>query len=123
MITERIALVMLDGEAFNDNSDPHHTRQYYKSIQAFANASLTLCEGGKFKKLQSFIKVAFRLFKEGNETVKNGIVNVIYLHCRDLLIRILRQESGLSHSCPGNSDLNIREFNMHQDCNENTTDK
>jgi hypothetical protein len=39
MITERIALVMLDGEVVNDNSDPHHTRQYYKSIQAFANAS------------------------------------------------------------------------------------
>jgi hypothetical protein len=76
MITERIALVMLDGEVVNDNSDPHHTRQYYKSIQAFANASLTLCEEGKFEKLQSFIKVAFRLFKEGNETVKNGVVNV-----------------------------------------------
>ena len=76
MITERIALVMLDGEVLNDSSDPHHTRQYYKSIQEFANASLTLCEEGKFKKLQRFIKVAFMLFKEGNETVKNGIVNV-----------------------------------------------
>jgi len=76
MITERIALVMLEGEVVNDKNDPHHTRQYYKSMKAFADASRLLCEQGKFKKLESFIRVAFRLFNEGNDTVKNGIVNV-----------------------------------------------
>ena len=79
MITERIALVMLDGEVPERKDDPHYTRQFYKSIQAFANASLKLCEEGKFKKLEQFLKVAFRLFKEGNETVKSGIVD-IYLY-------------------------------------------
>jgi hypothetical protein len=79
MITERIALVMLDGELPERKDDPHYTRQFYKSIQAFANASLKLCDEGKFKKLEQFLKVAFRLFKEGNETVKAGIVD-IYLY-------------------------------------------
>ena len=76
MITERIALVMLDGEVPASKDDPAHTKQYYKSIQAFADASFKLCEEGKFKKLERFLKVAFKLFKEGNATVKNGIVNV-----------------------------------------------
>ena len=79
MINERIAIVMLEGEVPKSENDPHHTKQFYKSIQVFANASLRLCEEGKFKKLEQFLKVAFKLFKEGNETVKNGIVNV-YLH-------------------------------------------
>ena len=65
MITERIALVMLDGEVPECKNDPHHTQQFYKSIQAFANVSLTLCEQGKFKKLESFLKVAFKLFSDG----------------------------------------------------------
>ena len=76
MINERIALVMLNGEVPDEKGDPHHTRQFYKSIQAFADISLILCEEGKFKKLERFLKVAFKLFKEGNATVKNGIVNV-----------------------------------------------
>lgn len=79
MITERIAIVMLDGEVLNSENDPHHTKQFYKSIQAFAHVSLRLCEEGKFKKLEQFLKIAFKLFSEGNETVKNGILNV-YLY-------------------------------------------
>lgn len=76
MITERIAIVMLDGEVPSMEGDPHHTKQFYKSIQAFADVSLKLCDEGKFKKLERFLSVAYKLFKDGNETVKNGIVNV-----------------------------------------------
>ncbi|MBL0740006.1 DUF7674 family protein [Chryseolinea lacunae] len=90
MITERIALVMLDGEVPKDANDPHHTRQFYTSIQAFANVSLRLCEEGKFKKLEQFLAVAFKLFKEGNATVKNAVVNV-YLFT---LSRSLDQQPG-----------------------------
>jgi hypothetical protein len=79
MINERIAIVMLEGELPATENDPHHTKQFYKSLQSFANASLRLCEEGKFKKLEQFLNVALKLFKEGNERVKNGIVNV-YLY-------------------------------------------
>lgn len=79
MINERIAIVMLDGEVPSGENDRHHTKQFYKSIQSFAQVSLRLCEEGKFKKLERFLKLALKLFKEGNETVKNGIVN-IYLY-------------------------------------------
>jgi hypothetical protein len=67
---------MLDGEVPARKDDPHHTKQYYQSIQAFADASVKLCEEGKFKKLEQFLTVAWKLFKEGNATVKNGIVNI-----------------------------------------------
>lgn len=67
---------MLDGEVPPSDDDPHYTRRFYKSIQAFANISLRLCEEQKFKKLERFLAIACKLFKEGNETVKNGIVNV-----------------------------------------------
>ena len=76
MINERIALVMLDGEVPGNADDYHYTRQYYKSVKVFADASLELCEAGKMKKLERFLQVAWKLFKEGNETVKNGILNV-----------------------------------------------
>lgn len=76
MINERIALVMLDGEVPSAIGDPHHTKQFYRSIQAFADVSLRLCEEGKFKKLERLLLVACKLFRNGNETVKNGIVNV-----------------------------------------------
>ncbi len=79
MITERVALVILDGEIPKSENDPHYTRHYYQSIQAFANATLALCEQNNFKKLDRYLKVALKLFKEGNDTVRNGIVNV-YLH-------------------------------------------
>jgi hypothetical protein len=67
---------MLDGALPAGTGDPHHTNQFYKSIQAFADASARLCEEGKFKELEQFLTVAWKLFKDGNETVKNGIVNV-----------------------------------------------
>ncbi|MBT1706470.1 DUF7674 family protein [Chryseosolibacter indicus] len=76
MINERIALVMLNGEVPGRAGDPHHTKQYYHTIQDFAYASALLCEKGQFKKLEEFLWVAWKLFKEGNETVKSGIVNV-----------------------------------------------
>lgn len=76
MITERIALMMLEGEFPKNGDDPHFTRQFYKSIQAFADASMKLCDEQKFKKLQEFLGVAYRLFREGNETVKNAVVNI-----------------------------------------------
>jgi hypothetical protein len=74
-----MALVMLDGELHSEKNDPYYTRQFYKSIQAFADASLQLCEEGRFKKLQRFLAVAEKLFRDGNATVKNGIENV-YLY-------------------------------------------
>jgi hypothetical protein len=76
MINERIALVMLDGEVPASSGDPHHRQQLCISIQAFADASVQLCEQGKFKKLEQFLTVAWKLFKEGNATVKNGIINI-----------------------------------------------
>lgn len=79
MITERMALVMLDGELPKSNNDPHYTKHYYQSVQAFAHATLALCEQNNFKKLDRYLKVALKLFQEGNDTVRNGVVNV-YLH-------------------------------------------
>ena len=77
MINERIALVMLEGEIpANSVPDPHYTKRLYKAMQNFADASLQLCEAGKTKKFEEYLKVALKLFKEGNETVKNAIVNV-----------------------------------------------
>jgi hypothetical protein len=94
MINERIALVMLDGDVPLLAGDPHHTKQYYKSIQAFADASVKLCEEGKFRKLEQFMIVAWKLFKDGNETVKNGIVN-IYLFS---LSRVMDMQQGVRKS-------------------------
>lgn len=79
MINERIALVMLEGEVPDSSNDPHHTRQFYKAVQNFAIGTLTLCEQQKFIKLERHLKVALKLFKEGNDNVRNGIVNV-YLY-------------------------------------------
>jgi hypothetical protein len=76
MINERIAIVVLEGEIPKSDNDPHHTKQFYKSIQNFADASLHLCEVGKTKKFEEHLKVALRLFREGNETVKSAIINV-----------------------------------------------
>lgn len=76
MINERNALVMLIGEVPSGVNDPHHTKAFYKTIQSFADSSLEQCEKGNLKKFERFLNVALKLFKEGNETVKNGIVNV-----------------------------------------------
>jgi hypothetical protein len=86
MINETTALIMLDGEVPQSN-DLHHTNDYYKSVQAFADASVRLCDERRFKKLEQFLIVAWKLFKEGNATVKNGICNV-YLYT---LARVMDQ--------------------------------
>jgi hypothetical protein len=70
-------LVLLEGEIPSiPGRDPHYTKRFYQSIQSFANSSLQLWEAGKIKKFDEHLSVAFRLFKEGNETVKNAIINV-----------------------------------------------
>lgn len=79
MINERIALVMLEGEVPQTGNDPHHTKQFYKAIQNFAIGTLSLCEQKKFITLERHLKVALKLFKEGNDNVRNGIINV-YLY-------------------------------------------
>jgi len=79
MINERIALVMLEGEVPEAGNDPHHTKQFYKAIQNFAVGTLSLCEQKKFIKLERHLKVALKLFREGNDNVRNGIINV-YLY-------------------------------------------
>lgn len=77
MINERIALVMLEGEIpSNQGPDPHYTKRFFTALQNFANASLQLCETGKTKKFEEYLRVALRLFKEGNETVKSAVINV-----------------------------------------------
>lgn len=80
MINERFALIMIEGEIPESSEpDPHYTKRFYRAMQIFANASFNLCEAGRIKKFEEHLKVALRLFKEGNETVKNGIINV-YLY-------------------------------------------
>lgn len=79
MITERIALVMLNGGVANISNDPHHTREFYNALQNFADVSIELCEQGKYQRLERLIKLAFKFFKEGNECVKNAVVSV-YLY-------------------------------------------
>ena len=79
MINERIALVMLNGEVGTVENDPHHTKEFYQSMRTFATSSLRHCERGNFKKFEDSIKVARKLYNDGNETVRNGIVNV-YLY-------------------------------------------
>lgn len=80
MINERIALVMLEGQIpLIKGIDPHYTRRFYNSIQTFTQTSMILCESGCVKKFEAHLKVATRLFNEGNETVKNGVANV-YLY-------------------------------------------
>lgn len=77
MINERIALVMLEGEIpINNEPDPHYTKRLYQAMQNFADASLHLSEVGKTKKFEEYLKVGLKLFNEGNENVKNAIINV-----------------------------------------------
>lgn len=80
MINEKIALIMLEGE-IPDSKAPgfDYTKELYSSVQKFAQSSLALCDQGRTKKFESHLNLAFRLFKEGNNTVKNSIVNV-YLY-------------------------------------------
>ncbi|HEY5745356.1 MAG TPA: hypothetical protein VIU12_04685 [Chryseolinea sp.] len=103
MINERIAIIMLEEKTPCLHGDPHYTKQFYKSIRLFALASLQLCEEEKYHKLEQFMKIAFKLFQEGNDTVKSGIVNV-YLYT--LLFRWITANPAAkasSLSCPMNS--------------------
>lgn len=79
MINERIALIMLNGSVGNVANDPHHTKEFYHSIQNFAMVSLQYCEKKNFSKLEETTRIVTKLFNEGNEIVKNGIINV-YLY-------------------------------------------
>lgn len=111
MITERIALVMLEGEVLPRLNDPHHTKQYYQSMQAFADASVKLCEEGKFKKLEQFLTVAWKLFKEGNDTVKNGVVNVFLFTLSNVLDRQPNARKSIEPFMP--NELRIEYARMH----------
>ncbi len=77
---------MLEGEIPSSlHPDPHHRKQLYKSMQSFADASLKLCESGKLKKFEEYLKVAHRLFREGNTIIRDAIINVyLFTVCRTL---------------------------------------
>lgn len=77
MINERSALILLHGEIpAAVDLDPHFTRLFYQSIQSFASHSLRLFENGKMRKFEEHLSIALKLFREGNETVKNAVINV-----------------------------------------------
>lgn len=77
MINERLALILLNGEIPDSKEpDPHYTKRFYACVKGFAEASFAMCVRGKFKKFEEYLKIALKLFKEGNETVKNAIVNI-----------------------------------------------
>jgi hypothetical protein len=94
MINERLALVMLEGEIpSSQEPDPNYTKRFYHSMQTFAHASFRLCEAGRIGKFEDHLKVALRLFREGNETVKNGIINVyLYTIARTLDQNRMRED-------------------------------
>lgn len=115
MITERIVLVMLNGQVCTMENDPNHAREFYHAVQCFADVSVKLCEERKFNRLERLIGLAFKFFKEGNDTVRNAIVNV-YLYTlaraldRDAKARVwiepfmpgeLRGEYKKLHYCTG----------------------
>jgi hypothetical protein len=116
MINERIALLLLNGEAgrlANDNS--HYTREFYHCMEGFAKASVATCQSGNLKKFESHLNIAKKLYAEGNETVKNGIVNVFLYKALDMLDQIpaarkaaekclpaeLLEEMSRQHYCSG----------------------
>lgn len=77
---------MLEGEIpKSETPDPYFTKRFYHAMQVFAYASLQLCDTGRQRKFEEHLGVALRMFKEGNETVKNGIINVyLYIISRAL---------------------------------------
>ena len=89
MINERIALLLLNGEAGQlTNNNSHYTREFYQCMQGFANASETTCQSGNLKKFESHLNIAKKLYNDGNETVRNGIVNVFLYKALDMLDQI-----------------------------------
>jgi len=89
MINERIALLLLNGEAgrFADNNS-HYTREFYHCMEGFASASVATCRSGNLKKFESHLNIAKKLYADGNETVRNGIVNVFLYKALDMLDKI-----------------------------------
>jgi hypothetical protein len=79
MIDERMALIMLNGNVSNTKTETRHTEEFYQSVQQLATASLLQCERNNMQKLDEYLAVAVKLYLQGNETVRNGIVN-IYLY-------------------------------------------
>ncbi len=85
MINERIALLLLNGESGKIARDSHYTREFYQCMEGFASASISVCRAQNLKKFESHLIVASKLYTDGNETVKNGIVNVFLFKVLDIL--------------------------------------
>jgi hypothetical protein len=89
MINERIALLLLNGEAGRlISNNAHYTREFYHCMEGFADASVATCQSGNLKKFESHLNIAKKLYADGNETVKNGIVNVFLYKALDMLNQI-----------------------------------
>ena len=88
MINERIALLLLNGESGRLSHNAHYTREFYRCMEGFATASVDTCRSGNLKKFESHLNVAKKLYTDGNETVKNGIVNVFLFKALDTIDQI-----------------------------------
>jgi hypothetical protein len=88
MINERIALLVLNGEAGKVSRDPHYTKEFYQCMEGFAKTSVAVCKANKVEKFESHLRVAKKLYLDGNETVKNGILNVFLFSVLDSLDQI-----------------------------------
>ncbi len=88
MINERIALLLLNGEAGRLSNNSHYTREFYQCMEGFANASVATCQSGNLKKFEAHLRIANKLYADGNETVKNGIINVFLFKALDMLDQI-----------------------------------
>jgi hypothetical protein len=85
MINERIALLLLNGEAGKVARDPHYTKEFYQCMERFASTSIAVCQSHYLAKFESHLKVIKKLYLDGNETVKNGILNVFLFKVLDTL--------------------------------------
>ena len=116
MINERIALLLLNGQAGRlTNNNAHYTREFYHCMEGFANASVATCQSGNLKKFESHLNIAKKLYHDGNQTVKNGIINVFLYKALDMLDQLpaarkvaekclsaeLLQEINRQHYCSG----------------------
>jgi|GEM_PF-1395277 len=116
MINERIALLLLNGQTGRlTTNNAHYTREFYHCMEGFANASVATCQSGNLKKFESHLNIAKKLYHDGNETVKNGIINVFLYKALDMLDQLpaarkvaekclsaeLLQEINRQHYCSG----------------------
>lgn len=89
MINERIALLLLNGAAGRlTNNNAHFTREFYRCMEGFANASAATCQSRNLRKFESHLTIVKKLYNDGNEAVKNGIVNVFLYKALDMLDQI-----------------------------------